>query len=412
MLSIGFKKINDHTFENDNYIVSDLHPRNVLKNAAGNIFVVDNRIEVKQAANAETAKEKNDLQMSQKGSTFAAQKNKENENRENYQRIAGELVGGQEKGRGLSAVIADTFDRGNASTPKGSGPDAFADVIEQSAKENGVWVTDIKEITDKFISNGVESEVYRSKDNPDNVLKVYSLSYLSDFAPLLDRLDVHNRILKEEVSYKIAGFTKDSTGEVSVILEQPYIYGFPASQEQITDYLTEKGFTPTGVENQWTNGQYTLSDVRPANVFVDSENNFFLFDVYPTERATEQGAQSKNSNVRFQVSGSNEQVAKDAAASFRDFTASETPLKVQSGYRLARKMKEDDERSAKILRDTGWSWQDDGTMVYTHSGITEENLGAYGAWYVNKGDINGKITEIERERARSKEKERQRHLKE
>jgi hypothetical protein len=43
----GFKQINSSTFENPDYVVSDLHPRNVLKNADGTIFVIDNRIETK-----------------------------------------------------------------------------------------------------------------------------------------------------------------------------------------------------------------------------------------------------------------------------------------------------------------------------------------------------------------------------
>jgi hypothetical protein len=47
MQALGFRQINKHTFENNEYLVSDLHPRNVLKNSEGTIFVVDNRIEIK-----------------------------------------------------------------------------------------------------------------------------------------------------------------------------------------------------------------------------------------------------------------------------------------------------------------------------------------------------------------------------
>jgi predicted nuclease of restriction endonuclease-like (RecB) superfamily len=45
MYGIGFTQVNQHTFENEQYIVSDLHPRNVLKNDDGVIFVIDNKIE-------------------------------------------------------------------------------------------------------------------------------------------------------------------------------------------------------------------------------------------------------------------------------------------------------------------------------------------------------------------------------
>jgi len=42
MLSLGFDKINNTTFSIQKYIVSDLHPRNVLKDPNGIIYVVDN----------------------------------------------------------------------------------------------------------------------------------------------------------------------------------------------------------------------------------------------------------------------------------------------------------------------------------------------------------------------------------
>lgn len=41
MNSLGFEKINDHTFKNNKYIVSDLRPRNVLKDNNGIIYVID-----------------------------------------------------------------------------------------------------------------------------------------------------------------------------------------------------------------------------------------------------------------------------------------------------------------------------------------------------------------------------------
>jgi hypothetical protein len=44
MISLEFDKINNHTFRNADYTVSDLRPRNVLKDKDGNIYVVDNVI--------------------------------------------------------------------------------------------------------------------------------------------------------------------------------------------------------------------------------------------------------------------------------------------------------------------------------------------------------------------------------
>lgn len=42
MNSLDFKKINNTTFSNGQYIVADLYPRNVLKDNNGIIYVVDN----------------------------------------------------------------------------------------------------------------------------------------------------------------------------------------------------------------------------------------------------------------------------------------------------------------------------------------------------------------------------------
>ncbi|MDL2223101.1 hypothetical protein LJB98_03280, partial [Bacteroidales bacterium OttesenSCG-928-M11] len=44
MDELGFEKVNNTTFSNGEYIVSDLHPRNVLKDANGNIHVIDDII--------------------------------------------------------------------------------------------------------------------------------------------------------------------------------------------------------------------------------------------------------------------------------------------------------------------------------------------------------------------------------
>lgn len=51
MLKIGFEKINEHTFKKDSFIVSDLRPRNVIKDSEGDIFVIDNIIKPQSKMN-------------------------------------------------------------------------------------------------------------------------------------------------------------------------------------------------------------------------------------------------------------------------------------------------------------------------------------------------------------------------
>lgn len=47
MVNIGFAEINEITYTNGKYIVSDLHPRNVLRDENGFIHVIDNIISFK-----------------------------------------------------------------------------------------------------------------------------------------------------------------------------------------------------------------------------------------------------------------------------------------------------------------------------------------------------------------------------
>lgn len=56
MESKGFEKINNHTFRNEEYTVSDLRPRNVLKDSEGNIHVIDDIVTKNQTNANETQK--------------------------------------------------------------------------------------------------------------------------------------------------------------------------------------------------------------------------------------------------------------------------------------------------------------------------------------------------------------------
>lgn len=47
MKSLGFAKIDDWTYENSDIIISDLKPKNVLKDADGDLYVIDAEIKSK-----------------------------------------------------------------------------------------------------------------------------------------------------------------------------------------------------------------------------------------------------------------------------------------------------------------------------------------------------------------------------
>ncbi len=56
MKELGFEKVNDYTFKNDKYIVSDLKPRNVLKDKDGNICVIDDIVKLNSMNIGDTVK--------------------------------------------------------------------------------------------------------------------------------------------------------------------------------------------------------------------------------------------------------------------------------------------------------------------------------------------------------------------
>ena len=48
MAAIGFKKVNDGRFVNEQFEVWDLFPRNVLKDSDGDLFIIDAEIKEKK----------------------------------------------------------------------------------------------------------------------------------------------------------------------------------------------------------------------------------------------------------------------------------------------------------------------------------------------------------------------------
>src|SRR5690606_3254588 len=117
--------------------------------------------------------------------------------------------------------------------------------IAEHAKQQGGYVNDISSIADKQLPTGHESEVYTSKDGT-TVLKVNRLPFLNDnfsFNDWVEKIIAHNQTFPD-VAYTIKGVTKNSNGEVSIILEQPRVYdtNAPATQQEIDNKLTELGF--------------------------------------------------------------------------------------------------------------------------------------------------------------------------
>jgi hypothetical protein len=256
-----------------------------------------------------------DLERSGKNSNFAPQKNEKDNGRQEGKetrmdngRTMGEsalrgLVGEQPQGRRVRQTIseASAYERGDNGTPaqKGRGSwskERFLGALEISAIKNGTWIDDIHTVAEKAISKGQENEVYRSLDNK-HVIKVNNLSLSDaeyDFDNFIDRLQSHNELFGN-ATYKIIGFAENSLGEVSVVLEQPFIDGINATQREIDDYLSSVGFHKTTIsdgEKGWTNGKYELWDAEPRNVLKDKNGNLYFIDT--VVNSAKSGAESEN----------------------------------------------------------------------------------------------------------------------
>lgn len=82
MESLGFKKVNEHTFSNEQYTVSDLRPRNVLKDEEGNIHVIDDIVrENETTSNENHKKSEGELSTSINESKSLIEKDRESVNK-------------------------------------------------------------------------------------------------------------------------------------------------------------------------------------------------------------------------------------------------------------------------------------------------------------------------------------------
>ena len=92
-----------------------------------------------------------------------------------------------------------------------------------------------------------------------------------DLAALLDRVALHNSLFPE-TAYEFVGLAGFGSGQVYPIFKQRYIpENTFATEAEIDAYMRSIGFTSTGREAEYSNGQYTVGDLRPRNVLKDAD---------------------------------------------------------------------------------------------------------------------------------------------
>lgn len=155
--------------------------------------------------------------------------------------------------------------------------------LEKFAKEQGKWADDVDTKLEKkygsSIGHGSEAWVYR-KDK-DTVIKSRSITGYNTVSDALRSIELHNTLFPE-TAMKVVGFG-NGDGEFSIIIEQPFIEGTYASQEEIDSFVKERFNAekdPSVIGNtSYKTDDYLLQDLKPQNVLVRIVNGEKQYNV-------------------------------------------------------------------------------------------------------------------------------------
>ena len=155
--------------------------------------------------------------------------------------------------------------------------------LEKFAKEQGKWADNVDTKLEKKyggrIGHGSEAWVYR-KDK-DTVIKSRSITGYNTVSDALRSIELHNTLFPE-TAMKVVGFG-NGDGEFSIIIEQPFIEGAYASQEEIDSFVKERFNAekdPSVIGNtSYKTDDYLLQDLKPQNVLVRIVNGERQYNV-------------------------------------------------------------------------------------------------------------------------------------
>lgn len=155
--------------------------------------------------------------------------------------------------------------------------------LEKFAKEQGKWADDVDTKLEKKyggrIGHGSEAWIYR-KDK-DTVIKSRSITGYNTVSDALRSIELHNTLFPE-TAMKVVGFG-NGDGEFSIIIEQPFIEGAYASQEEIDSFVKERFNAekdPSVIGNtSYKTDDYLLQDLKPQNVLVRIVNGEKQYNV-------------------------------------------------------------------------------------------------------------------------------------
>lgn len=151
-------------------------------------------------------------------------------------------------------------------------------MIETQAKENGLWtpIQNLSHLGTPFLS-GNENDTYLDRETAA-VYKMNNLVNSKNLPELFKRIDLHNELFPQ-TKYELVGFTGfGNGGTIYPIYKQEYIDNAEfATPEEIGAYMQDLGFNKAG-EAEYSNGDITISDLRPRNVLKDTEGDIYVID--------------------------------------------------------------------------------------------------------------------------------------
>lgn len=151
-----------------------------------------------------------------------------------------------------------------------------ARAAEEYAKENGLWIPMEETFSWNPMPSGNENDVYLNTSD-GYVYKVNNLMNSKGILPLFDRIKLHNQIFPSS-RYEFVGFTGFDGRSIYPIFRQAYVHeSTNATPEEIEEYMNTLGFSKIN-EHKYTNGDITISDLRPRNVLKDTDGDLYVVD--------------------------------------------------------------------------------------------------------------------------------------
>ena len=151
-----------------------------------------------------------------------------------------------------------------------------ARAAEEYAKENGLWIPMEETFSWNPMPSGNENDVYLNTSD-GYVYKVNNLMNSKGILPLFDRIKLHNQIFPSS-RYEFVGFTGFDGRSIYPIFRQAYVHeSTNATPEEIEEYMNTLGFSKIN-GHKYTNGDITISDLRPRNVLKDTDGDLYVVD--------------------------------------------------------------------------------------------------------------------------------------